>query len=139
MRKAILVLCFLTGFSGAYAADESVDNTTLTDASSYNYGLTAGLQMPIAGVQLFGTYIAGGVLDPAAGGQNIDMKFTEARGYRVGAGIHILAVSLNLEYQDLTYNNSVIESYGNLSTNLTTKVDASQVGHALSLGFPVEF
>ena len=109
------------------------------DASDYNYGLTLGLQTPLVGIQLFGTYIVGGGFDPGPGAQNIDMKFTDARGYRVGAGIHILAVSLNLEYQDLTYNNSTVESFGNVAINQATSVDASQRGYALSLGFPIEF
>jgi hypothetical protein len=109
------------------------------DATTYNYGATIGVQTPVAGIQLFGTYILGGVFDPSAGAQNLDLKFQDARGYRVGAGIHVLSVSLNLEYQDLTYKNSTIESVGNLALNQNTNIDASQTGYAVSIGFPIEF
>ncbi len=130
---------FILAADGRYGKSRFQDSLYSTaDGSDYNYGLTAGVQTPIAGIQLFGTYILGGVFDPTAGAQNIDMKFTDARGYRVGAGIHILAVSLNLEYQDLTYNNSTIESFGNVTVNQASKVDATQRGYAVSLGFPIE-
>ena len=130
---------FILAADGRYGKSRFQDSLYSTaDATDYNYGVTAGIQTPIAGIQLFGTYILGGVFDPTAGALNIDMKFTDARGYRVGAGIHILAVSLNLEYQDLTYNNSTIESFGNVTVNQTSKVDATQRGYAVSLGFPIE-
>ncbi len=130
---------FILAADGRYGKSHFQDSLYASaEGSDYNYGVTAGVQTPLAGIQLFGTYILGGVFDPAAGAQNVDMKFTDARGYRVGAGIHILAVSLNLEYQDLTYNNSTIESFGNVTVNQQSKVDATQRGYAVSLGFPIE-
>ncbi len=130
---------FILAADGRYGKSRFQDSLYSTaDGSNYNYGVTAGVQTPLAGIQLFGTYILGGVFDPAAGANNIDMKFTDARGYRVGAGLHILAVSVNLDYQDLTYNNSTIESFGNFTVNQSSKVDATQRGYAVSLGFPIE-
>ncbi len=131
---------FILAADGRYGKSRFQDSFySSAEASSYNYGLTAGIQTPVAGIQLFGTYIVGGAFDPSVGAQNIDMKFTDARGYRVGAGIHVLAVSVNLEYQDLVYNNSTIESFGDLAVNRASTVDASQSGYSISLGFPVEF
>ncbi len=131
---------FILAADGRYGKSRFQDSFySSAEASSYNYGLTAGIQTPVAGIQLFGTYIVGGAFDPAVGAQNIDMKFTDALGYRVGAGIHVLAVSVNLEYQDLVYNNSTVESFGDLAVNRASTVDASQSGYSISLGFPVEF
>lgn len=130
---------FILAADGRYGKSRFQDSSYQTaDASNYNYGATAMVQTPVVGIQLFGTYILGGVFDPAAGNQNIDLKFTDARGYRVGAGLHIMAISLNLEYQDITYNNSIIESAGSVALNRQTSVDANQRGYALSLGFPIE-
>ena len=129
---------FILAADGRYGKSKFKDSSYSTaDATGYNYGATAIVQTPIAGIQLFGTYILGGAFDPQAGAQNIDLKFTNARGYRVGGGIHIMAVSLNLEYQDITYNNSIIESAGPVALNRETAVDANQRGYAVSLGFPI--
>ncbi len=105
------------------------------DTDHYNYGITLGAQTPWAGVRVWGTSILGGEFNPNAGANDLDVKFGGANGYRVGAGLHIAAVSLNLEYQDMDYRTTDIESPG---TTTVTGVDASQEGYSLSVGFPVE-
>lgn len=116
--------------------DSFYDNA---NAAIYNYGATAGLQTPFYGVRLWGTYILGGEFDPAEGAQNVDLLFSDATGYRVGAGIHVGAVSINLEYQDLTYDTTEIESVGNFpGAGAIGDLEVAQTGYALSLGFPFE-
>lgn len=110
------------------------------NAAVYNIAPVVGLQTPYFGVRLLAGYVVAGENNPGAGIQGLDLKFTEATGWRVGAGIHVAAVSLNLEYQDLTYNSTKIESYGSLNRNGSgaSSVDANNRGYTVSLSFPVE-
>lgn len=108
------------------------------DSAGYNYGATLGVQTPFAGVRVWGTQVLGGEMDPAAGNSGLDVKFQGARGYRVGAGLHFAALALSLEYEDLTYGNTNIQSLGSLTANQDVDVDFTQRGTILSLSFPVE-
>ena len=104
------------------------------DSTSYNYGITLGAQTPWAGIRVWGTSVLGGEFNPSPGANNLDLKFGGANGYRVGAGLHIAAVSLNLEYQDIDYRTTTIENPG---TTTISGVDARQRGYSLGLGFPI--
>ena len=127
------------GVDGRYAKTEVKDSTYETaKGDEYNYGPTAGIQMPILGLRLMGTYVAGGQYDPAAGASGVDLRFRDPTGWRFGAGIHILSVSLNLEYEDLTYNTTDIQSFGSLPINTASSVDYENKGYMLSLSFPIE-
>lgn len=106
------------------------------DSNHMNYGVVAGVQTPWAGIRVWGTSVLGGELNPDEGDDNLDLKFTDARGYRVGAGLNIAAVSLNLEYQNIEYGDTDIESAG---IGNVRAVDASEEGVALVLGFPIGF
>ena len=108
------------------------------DSNAYDIAPTIALQTPYFGVRLLAGYVVAGESDPNAGVQGLNLKFKEARGWRGGAGLFIAAVSLNLEYQDLTYDASEIQSVGSLVMNRTTDVDANNRGYTLSLSFPVE-
>lgn len=130
---------FFLAADGRYGRSRFEDSSYRTaDSVMYNYGVTGGLQTPFAGIRVWGTSILGGEFDPQAGSQNVDVRFNDGRGYRVGAGLHIAAVSVNLEYQDLTYGNSEIQSIGDFNVNENTDVDMSQTGYSLSIGFPIE-
>lgn len=107
------------------------------DADVYNLAPMIGLQTPIAGIRLTGSYVLAGENNPDAGNL-FDVKFKEATGWRLGAGIHVLAVSVNLEYQDLTYNTTELESVGPLAASSDFDVDANSQGYALTVGFPIE-
>ncbi|MBX3034051.1 MAG: hypothetical protein KF865_09005 [Bdellovibrionaceae bacterium] len=127
------------------AADARYSQTDFSDSSyqsakstGYNYGVTAGAQTPYYGVRLWGTALLGGAMDPAAGAQGFDVKFDDAKGYRVGAGVHVASVALNLEYQDLTFDKSTIQSVGILNVDRQTGVDFTEKGLVLSVGFPIE-
>lgn len=109
-------------------------------ASGYasNYGVTLGGQTPFFGVRVWGTSVLGGEMDPGSGASGLDVKFNNARGYRVGAGLHVAAVAVNIEYQDLTYGSSTVQSVGSLGVGGDVDVDMTQRGTQLSLSFPVE-
>lgn len=130
---------FFVGADARYARQTFRDS--FYDQASgdlYNVGPTAGVQMPVFGLRLLGTYVAAGEFNPEAGAQNLDLRFRDARGWRYGAGLRIAAVSVNLEYQDLLYDTTEIESLGAFAVSSDTAVDYSNRGYTLSLSFPLE-
>ncbi len=129
----------LLGVDARYTKQQMQDsfyNTADTDA--YNWGPTIGVQTPLYGIRLLGTYVVGGESNPAAGVQGLDLKFREARGARVGLGVHVAAVGVSLEYQDLTYDTTDVESIGSISTDQPTRVDSNTRGYGLNISFPIE-
>ncbi len=113
--------------------------------SSLNYGATAtetnwgpvvGLQTPLIGLRVWAGYILGGDLDPDASG-NVDVKYSSATGYRMGAGFRVMMVSLNLEYQQLKYGTTTLQQAGPLSGNLSN-VKLNDDSWIASVSFPIE-
>lgn len=51
---------------------------------------------------------------------------------------NIAAIGINLEYQDLKYNSTEVESVGSVALNKDTSVDADTKGYSLSVSFPIE-
>lgn len=108
------------------------------DTKAWNYGPVLGFQMPTTlGIRVWGGYIYDATLDPDSS-QNIDQKFKDGDGWRVGAGIKVGPTSLNAEYQDLTYDTTEIESAGIFTpgTNLTN-VDLDNKQWIFSVSFPM--
>lgn len=110
-----------------------------TDVTVWNVGPTLGLQAPYMGARVWGTYVVDGNYNPDSGARAVDYNFTDPYGWRVGAGVRLSAVSLNLEYEDLTYRTTEVESIGDLAAGSGADADFSQRGYAVSLSFPVEF
>ena len=115
----------------------SGSNYQSADSSIYNYGPTLGFQTPIWGMRLWGTYVLDGVNDPQSGANNVDFKFKNPYGWRGGIGFHIQSVSLNIEYEDLTYRTTEVQSIGNAAVGSNTNVDFAQRGYLASLSFPI--
>lgn len=108
------------------------------DAKAYNWGPTIGFQMPEYGLRILGTYVAGGEMDPDADG-SIDAKFKKGTGYRVGAGLRVKSFSVNLEYQELTFDETQLEKIGPFSpSDAFGSVELEQKGWIASVSFPVE-
>jgi hypothetical protein len=107
------------------------------DSNVYNWGPTLGFQAPVWGLRLWGTYVVDGINDPESGAQNVDFRFKDPYGWRGGIGFHIQNVSLNLEYEDLTYRTTEIQSVGNAPAGANTNVDFGQRGYLASLSFPI--
>ncbi len=117
--------------------DSSLD--TSSDATAYNYGVGVGVQAPVFGLRVWGDYIAGGELDPAAD-KGFDTKFTGGSGYRVGAGLRFDIVSINLEYQHMKYDKTDV-SYSIAGFNPSTSLNDSKLqndSYILSVAFPID-
>ncbi len=116
--------------------DSSVDYDS--NAIATNWAATAGVQMPYFGLRLWGSYIFGGQLNPEPSG-NFDVKFQEAEGYRVGAGLRLAVVSVNLEYQELRYAKSTLEQFGIFSPGTVfSDSHLRSKDWLLSVSFPFE-
>lgn len=109
---------------------------TSADSSAYNAGLTLGLQTPVAGLRVWGTYIADGMIDPNEI-NNVNMKYSNFTGYRVGAGIYVAVVSINLEYQEAKYGKTTVENVGPFAGGTLDDVNGTQKSWIVSLSFPI--
>lgn len=104
------------------------------DTKGWNIGPVIGVQMPKYGLRLWGTYVLAGELEQDET-QDLDAKFKDPKGYRLGAGVHVKSVSLNVEYQDLTYDKFEGSTGG--GTN-TFDSDADDKSWIASVSFPIE-
>jgi hypothetical protein len=122
-------------------AQQDFKDSSYSSASGDSWTVGPGLawETPWAGLRFTGTYVMDGEFDPESGASGVDMKFNEPTGARLGVGFKIAAVSLNLEYEDLTYDKSDIESFGSFAANTGTTVDYSSRGYIFNLGFPLSF
>jgi hypothetical protein len=122
-----------------YSEPKYEDSNFKADAKSSNYGVTLGMQMPIVGLRIWGTYVADGMLDPKEDGR-VDLKFTKAQGHRVGAGFHVAMLSLNLEYQSLKYGSTELEKLGPFANiNAQDNISLTESGLIASVSFPISF
>ncbi len=107
-----------------------------TDATAYNFGPVVGVQMPtLLGLRVWGNYIMGGELDLEER-NSVDLKLKNASGYRVGAGVKLGPVSLNLEYQQVEYDKAELQDAGIFSGS-TDNVDADIKSYIVSVSFPI--
>ena len=115
--------------------DSSVNYSA--DATQFNWGPVVGVQTPVFGIRVWGTYIAGGMLDPKASG-NFDVKLENATGYRVGAGMRWMMLSLNLEYQNLKYDKLNVENIGGFTNGQFNDVKPKNESWIASVSFPFD-
>lgn len=129
---------FFLGFDGRYSMPQFKDSSVHYDAKavSTNWGPVVGMQMPDLGIRIWGAYVMGGELNPEKS-EIFDVNFKNATGYRVGAGFRITAVSLNLEYQQLKYDQTNLEQPGPFTT--FNNVDLENKAWIASVSFPFEF
>jgi len=107
-----------------------------SDATAYNYGPVVGVQMPTSvGLRIWGNYIMGGQMDLDKE-NDVDLKLEDASGYRVGAGVKLGSISLNLEYQQISYDKTELEDAGIFSGS-TNDVDAEIQSYIVSVSFPI--
>lgn len=108
------------GLDGRYSMPKYKMNTYEADAQALNYGIVAGVQTPLLGIRIWGNYILGGNLDPKESSTNTffsDVKYDGANGYRIGAGLRVAVVSVNLEYQNMGYNSTTLQSPGSITSD----------------------
>jgi hypothetical protein len=126
------------GIDGRYSLPNYENNDTDIDseATAYNYGPVIGIQMPTdIGLRVWAGYIMGGEMDVDKD-QGTDLKFKEASGFRIGTGIKLASVSLNLEYQKITYDKTEVENPG-LFSGSTNSVTQDNNSYILSVSFPI--
>ena len=131
---------FFVGIDGRYSMPTYKDPAANYDetAKAINWGPVVGVQMPEYGLRVWGTYIAGGELDPDSG-SSFDVKFKGAEGYRVGAGVRVKITSLNLEYQKIDYDEAVLESSGAFAAGTSLRgTELKNDSWVLSVSFPIE-
>lgn len=125
------------GVDGRYSSVEFEDDDTDidTEGDSYSLGPVIGFQMPTTlGLRLWAGYIMAGEMDLEED-NGIDVKFEDASGYRLGAGIKISMVSLNLEYQHVDYDKVSVKDAGFFSGS-TRNVDSDSKSFILSVSIP---
>lgn len=128
------------GADGRYSMpnfkDDALDLDT--DATAWNLGPVVGVQMPTTlGIRLWGTYIMTGELDPDKH-RNINVRFSEAQGYRLGGGIKVGYVSLNVEYEKLTYDDFNVDEVGSFSPGSSfSNVELDNSSWIFSVSFPI--
>ncbi len=126
------------GLDGRYSmiSYENDDTNLDTDGTSYNIGPVVGIQMPTdIGLRLWAGYIMAGGMDLEKD-NGIDLKFKDGSGYRIGGGVKIAAVSLNLEYQQINYSETELQDAGFFSGS-TNDVDSDNQSVILSVSFPI--
>ncbi len=122
-----------------YSQPQFKDSSNNLDsaATSYNYGPVIGVQMPGIGLRLWGTYVLGGQLNPKES-NNVDIKFDEPKGLRLGVGFHISSLSLNLEYQDIKYSSATLEKVGPFTnSSASNNINLTNKSYLLSVSFPM--
>lgn len=128
------------GADGRYSMPQFKDSSLGQDikAKSWNYGPVIGLQMPTTlALRVWAGYIFDGQLDPDKD-KNVDEKFSDAHGYRVGAGVKLGIVSLNLEYQDLKYDTTDINEVGIFTPGYSSRnIHLNTSSWVLSASFPI--
>jgi hypothetical protein len=115
------------------------DSNFSAEAESANAGIVLGLQMPIAGLRIWGTYVGDGTLDTKED-NSVDFKFKQAKGHRIGLGLHVAMFSVNLEYENIKYDSTEIERLGPF-TNVSDQdgIKLKQTGFVASVSFPISF
>lgn len=114
------------------------DNNYKVEGEAYNFGPTLVLQLPTQlSLRIWGGYILSGELDPQKS-NGFDVKFGQAQGHRLGVGLMVGTVSLNLEYKNIKYNNVTLESAGGFNSGTSfDSVDLTNTGHTASISFPL--
>lgn len=128
------------GVDARYSMPQYTDSSVSYDARavSTNWAAVLGVQTPVLGLRVWGSVILGGEFNPEAG-SNFDVNFRNATGYRAGAGVRLAFVSLNLEYQQLNYDEALLERIGPFSANSSFgTVKAQNKSWVASVSFPIE-
>jgi hypothetical protein len=110
------------------------------DANEYTLGPTVTWETPWYGIRLMGTYVMAGEFLPSLDPYGVDMLFKDPTGFRVGAGAEFGPVSVNLEYQDLRFATTQVNSAGSLPiAPQSISMNTETSGYLLSVSFPYNF
>jgi hypothetical protein len=88
------------------------------------------------GLRAWASYIVGSNFNPEKSG-SLDIEFKDASGYRIGTGLNFLMLSLNLEYQNIKYDKTILEQFGPFSPEVNfDNVDLRNKSWIASVSFP---
>lgn len=110
-------------------------NNINAEATAWDIAPTIGMQMADYGARLYAGYVLAGNLDPKSA-NNIDIRLDDANGWRVGAGLKLQHLSVNIEWQRLHYGSSKITRPAGATL---TNADYNAEGLVASVTFPMEF
>jgi hypothetical protein len=108
------------------------------DSDTWNIAPVLGLQTNWYGLRAWGSYILDGTSNPDSAANGLDLRFEKPFGWRAGVGVRISNISLNLEYEDLTYRQTVVQSVGSLGPSAGQNVDFDSRTVAMSVSFPIQ-
>ncbi len=114
------------------------DNNFNADTQIFTLAPVIGFQMPDIGLRVWGGYVLASEADPDKD-NNLDLKFKNGKGLKLGAGFRVKSFSINVEFQDLTYNKTKVESLGPFATNISSDdIELNNQSYILSVSFPYE-
>ena len=105
------------------------------DLNSWLAGITLGVQTPVAGLRVWGSYLPLGVIKLDGKGSNdANIKYKAPRIFKVGAGFYVAAISINLEYISGKYQTLEIDNAGLITGDYNGNAERKSL--LLSLSFP---
>jgi hypothetical protein len=127
---------FFVAADGRYSLPRFEDNAAniSVSATAWDIAPVIGLQVPDSGPRLYVGYVVAGSLDPQSANDK-DLSFTQAQGWRIGAGLMVKHVSVNIEWQRLHYGSNRLQS----SSQTINGVSYNPEGLVASVTFPIDF
>lgn len=113
-------------------------NNLMAGASAWDLAPIVGVQMAEYGLRLYGGYVLAGNLNLQRV-NGLELRFEEPNGWRVGAGLKLKQFSVNIEWQNLHYSTTKVESQGLLASNSGARFKNDSDGIVTSVTFPIEF
>jgi hypothetical protein len=106
------------------------------DLNSWLAGVTVGLQTPVAGLRVWGSYLPLGILKLDGKGSNdANIKYKDPKIFKVGAGFYVAAISINLEWMSGKYDTLEIDNAGLITGDYDGNAERKSL--LLSLSFPL--
>jgi hypothetical protein len=128
---------FFAGLEGLYIRDKFDGEGVTATGNEWAVGAFGGVQMPwIVGLRVWGGYLPYAQVDYDRS-NGYKSRFTNGRGWKVGAGFRIAIVSINFEYMKLAYHNAD-QNYngsGGFTVNNAAKYDHD--AYMVGVSFPL--
>jgi hypothetical protein len=106
------------------------------DTKSWLAGVTVGAQTPYYGIRAWGSYMPFGQITLDGRGDSPNVRFTDPKIWKLGAGIRYRFLSVNVEYLNGKYDSVDILNVGPLTGNYAS-AKATRNSWLLSVSFPL--
>lgn len=128
---------FFVAVDGMYSEpdfkDDSGDSFDF-DTKSWLLGPVVGLQTPYAGVRVWAGYMIAGEITLDKTDDAFNIAYKDPKILKLGAGIRVGVVSLNLEYLQGKYEKIEVKNAGPFSGDYNSDLDRDS--YVLSVSFP---